>query len=234
MDKALYSVITICIIGLAALAFPLADQLGDRPANTYFAQSLLPELLSMCLDGLLFVGVLTMVQRAAERRELMRLRNAVMKELNYLEEVMINCLCQSDLGNLRGTKIDFRTSASLAETMKKLNSDAQQLRIESRKGSYPNDTFSLLAKSVSDAVVKKAKVHLRRLEALTPVTAQFGDGFLSNWLSLHDQLFSLTREEGFDQSEIDSWGKNMPFEYYYGRVADLFHYLNVLQVKACA
>jgi hypothetical protein len=55
-------------------------------------------------------------------------------------------------------------------------------------------------------------------------------GGASEWLSVTDQLYSITREEGFDQAQIKTWGQNMPFEYYYGRVIDLFRHLNALHI----
>jgi hypothetical protein len=104
-----------------------------------------------------------------------------MAELKFLFEVVRNCLYQSDLGPLRDKTIDFSSSKQLAETMAHLQEDAQERRIKENAGQYPDDDFSCVARSVSDSLHTKSKVHLRRLEPLTPVAARFGAKFLSEW-----------------------------------------------------
>jgi hypothetical protein len=236
MEKVLYIILFLisatCVGGLITcwhwVSFKLRED-GNFP-NPYFLESILPLIVGLCIEGLLFVGMITLVQKAAERSELAKLRNAVMAELKFLFDVMHNRLLHSSLGPLRDTKIDFSSPGKLAKSMACVQSAAQQRRIDAGTGSYPDDDFSEIARSVADELQSKAKVHLRRLELLTPVVARLGADYVSKLLSITGRLYDLTRAEGFDQAQIDTWGKNMPFEYAYSRVIDLLRNLSALRV----
>ncbi len=232
MARVFYSIVGLisaaCFVVLAFSIYLLVPKLeGDFP-TTYFLDSLLPAIIGLCIEGLLFVGVLTLLQKAAERSELAQLRSAVKEELEFLLTVVKNRLGESDLSSLRD--IDFSSSKRLAETMKQLQEDARDRRTKANQGPYADDDFARIAHSVSDKLHTKAKVHLRRLEPLTSVVARFGAEFLSRWLSVTDQLYSIALQEGFNQHQIESWGKNMPFEYYYDRVVVLLGELDALDI----
>jgi hypothetical protein len=219
---------TICIVILVVCYPVLAQNLSQD--SKYFSNALLPALVALCVEGLLFVGIVTLVQKAAERTELAHLQGAITAELKFLFDVVGNCLSSSELAGLSAEGIDFSSPKRLGETMRALNVQSQEQRIEENAAPYPDDRFAGVARSVADAVETKAGVHLRRLQPLTPVAATFGAAYLTHWLSVIDQLYSLTREEGFDEDQTKTWGETMPFEYYYDRVVDLFYHLDALRV----
>jgi hypothetical protein len=225
MHRIMYVVSGLCLLGLAVAVVPLVHALHTE--ESYFRGNLLPELIGFLADGLLFVGILSLLQRANERTERARLLKTIQEELAFCSTVLMNCLRQSELGDQQ--LIDYGSDETLSLTMSNLQTTSQQRRIDDHSSPYPDDAFSAVARSASDALYKKASVHRHRLEPLTAITAQFGPAFLSEWQSLRDCLYSLGRAESFDHDQIDTWGANMPYEYWYGKTVDLFRHLHVLR-----
>lgn len=215
--------IVVCATFVLLFLTVLGVILGVPVVNTStFITGFWPEGLGFLLEGMLFVGVLGMVQKIQERHKASKLRKALFCELSFLSEVIQNCLRNSKLNSLAGNdEVKFDTHENTARTLENLRKKYQQ---------NADVSFEDVAISVAEFVQSKSIVHLDRLRAMTPVAAEFGGTFLSNWMEIHDALYAMTRKEPFPPSAVKAFGRATEAEYVYSRVAALYYRLDRMGV----
>ena len=221
-------VVTLGVIFLAAAGI-LASADTVWISQSHWLANYLPEMVGLCLEGVVFVVILDSLQRRNEKRRRKRLQDSLLLELSFLAIVIQNRLLQSKLGELPG-EIDFSTNGTIADSMDNLRLKWEKKRIARGSPAGKSDGFSDLAVSLADSVREKSEVHLQRLRYVSPVAADFGADFLTDWFSLMDSLYQLTQREQRQASTKQTFDPHKEAETAYGSTIKLFHQLHKLDV----
>jgi hypothetical protein len=215
-----YLVIGFCILGISFVAFPLWKV--TRGDSAYLVRDLYPVVLGLCLEGILFVGVLGALQdRAAQKRKQL-LRNALTMELRFLRSVMMNVLRTDGLEQTEPIK-------DLLALMKDLKAKSYEDRKDRRFDLRP-DWFTTIAVGASKCVQVKATIHLRRLGNVTSLAAELDAQYLTDWMFITDRLVDLAQIEPLSDETIKSFGERIRPESTYSEILALLEKLEAMGI----